>query len=98
MSAPILALDKISKRFGAIVIANNIDLALSEGELLGIIGPNGAGKTSLFGIINGILAPDFRARALRRQRHYPHATGATLPARHRPLIPDSAAVRRHERV
>ena len=58
MSAPILALDKISKRFGAIVIANNIDLALSEGESLGIIGPNGAGKTSLFGIINGILAPD----------------------------------------
>src|SRR5580658_10117711 len=55
---PILALDKISKRFGAIVIANNIDLALSEGESLGIIGPNGAGKTSLFGIINGILAPD----------------------------------------
>jgi branched-chain amino acid transport system ATP-binding protein len=58
MSAPILALDKISKRFGAIVIADNIDLALSEGESLGIIGPNGAGKTSLFGIINGILAPD----------------------------------------
>ncbi len=58
MSAPILALDKISKRFGAIVIADKIDLALAEGESLGIIGPNGAGKTSLFGIINGILAPD----------------------------------------
>jgi branched-chain amino acid transport system ATP-binding protein len=58
MSAPILALDKISKRFGAIVIADRIDLALAEGESLGIIGPNGAGKTSLFGIINGILAPD----------------------------------------
>jgi branched-chain amino acid transport system ATP-binding protein len=58
MSAPILALDKISKRFGAIVVADRIDLALVEGESLGIIGPNGAGKTSLFGIINGILAPD----------------------------------------
>jgi branched-chain amino acid transport system ATP-binding protein len=58
MSAPILALDKVSKRFGAIVIADQIDLALAEGESLGIIGPNGAGKTSLFGIINGILAPD----------------------------------------
>jgi ABC-type branched-subunit amino acid transport system ATPase component len=54
MSAPILALDKISKRFGAIVIAYKIDLALAEGESLGIIGPNGAGKTTLFGIINGI--------------------------------------------
>jgi branched-chain amino acid transport system ATP-binding protein len=55
---PILALDKISKRFGAIVIAEAIDLALTEGEALGIIGPNGAGKTTLFGIVSGIVAPD----------------------------------------
>ncbi|MGA2892408.1 MAG: ABC transporter ATP-binding protein [Xanthobacteraceae bacterium] len=55
---PILALDKISKRFGAIVIAEAIDLELGEGEALGIIGPNGAGKTTLFGIISGTLSPD----------------------------------------
>ena len=55
---PILALDKISKRFGAIVIADAIDLALTEGEALGIIGPNGAGKTTLFGIVSGIVTPD----------------------------------------
>ncbi len=58
MSVPILALDKISKRFGAIVIADKIDLSLAQGEALGIIGPNGAGKTTLFGLINGIVAPD----------------------------------------
>jgi branched-chain amino acid transport system ATP-binding protein len=58
MTAPILALDKISKRFGAIVIANGIDLALGAGEALGIIGPNGAGKTTLFGIISGTVRPD----------------------------------------
>jgi branched-chain amino acid transport system ATP-binding protein len=58
MSAPILVLDKISKRFGAIVVAEAIDLALAEGESLGIIGPNGAGKTSLFGVISGTSAPD----------------------------------------
>src|ERR1700716_753150 len=55
---PILALDKISKRFGAIVIADQIDLALGEGEALGIIGPNGAGKTTLFGIASGAIRPD----------------------------------------
>jgi len=55
---PILALENISKRFGAVVIADGIDLALEEGEALGIIGPNGAGKTSLFGIATGTLAPD----------------------------------------
>ncbi len=54
----ILALDKVSKRFGAIVIANEIDLALAEGEALGIIGPNGAGKTTLFGIMTGTVAAD----------------------------------------
>src|SRR5262249_39795289 len=56
--APILELDKISKRFGAIVIADGIDLALAEGEALGIIGRNGAGKTPLFGIMTGTVAPD----------------------------------------
>jgi branched-chain amino acid transport system ATP-binding protein len=56
--APILTLDKISKRFGAVVIADEIDLALEEGEALGIIGPNGAGKTTLFGIMTGAIAPD----------------------------------------
>jgi branched-chain amino acid transport system ATP-binding protein len=56
--ASILTLDKISKRFGAVVVATDIDLALGEGEALGIIGPNGAGKTTLFGIITGTVAPD----------------------------------------
>jgi branched-chain amino acid transport system ATP-binding protein len=58
MTAPVLALDKVSKRFGAIIIANEVDLALGEGEALGIIGPNGAGKTTLFGIVSGNVAPD----------------------------------------
>ncbi len=56
--SPILALDKISKRFGAVVVASDIDLALAEGEALGIIGPNGAGKTTLFGMVTGTVTPD----------------------------------------
>ena len=55
---PILTLDTISKRFGAIVVADGIDLAVDDGEALGIIGPNGAGKTTLFGIITGTVRPD----------------------------------------
>jgi branched-chain amino acid transport system ATP-binding protein len=58
MPTPLLALEQVSKRFGAIVIADRIDLRLREGEALGIIGPNGAGKTTLFGIISGTIAPD----------------------------------------
>lgn len=75
MSEPILALDKISKRFGAIVIADGIDLELAEGESLGIIGPNGAGKTTLFGIISGTVAPD-AGRVLYGGRDITHAPPA----------------------
>ena len=56
--APILTLETISKRFGAIIVANEIDLAVAPGEALGIIGPNGAGKTTLFGMICGTTRPD----------------------------------------
>jgi branched-chain amino acid transport system ATP-binding protein len=55
---PLLALENISKRFGAIVVADGLDLTLAEGESLGIIGPNGAGKTTLFGIMAGSVSPD----------------------------------------
>jgi len=54
----ILTLENISKRFGAVVVADGIALSLDEGEALGIIGPNGAGKTTLFGIATGTVAPD----------------------------------------
>ena len=53
-----LELKGISKAFGAIVVANDIDLTLSRGEALGVIGPNGAGKSTLFNLITGMLRPD----------------------------------------
>jgi branched-chain amino acid transport system ATP-binding protein len=55
---PILALENICKRFGAVVVAEDVDLSLGNGEALGIIGPNGAGKTTLFGIATGTVTPD----------------------------------------
>src|SRR6201985_3467009 len=54
----ILTLEQISKRYGAVVVADKIDLTLLRGEALGIIGPNGAGKTTLFGIVTGTVEPD----------------------------------------
>lgn len=56
--APLLTLENVSKRYGSIVIATDIDLRVGGNEALGIIGPNGAGKTTLFGIVTGTVAPD----------------------------------------
>jgi len=57
MSSPLLELDRVTKRFGRVVIAEELSLAVGAGETVGIVGPNGAGKTSLFGLISGDLAP-----------------------------------------
>ena len=54
----LLSLESISKSFGAVVVADGLDLTLAEGEVLGMLGPNGAGKTSLFGVMTGTLVPD----------------------------------------
>ncbi len=56
--APILKVDKLCKAFGGIVVADNVDVTIDRGEILGLIGPNGAGKTSLFNLVSGVLKPD----------------------------------------
>jgi branched-chain amino acid transport system ATP-binding protein len=58
MATPLLELDGVSKRFGQVVIATDLSLAIGPGDTVGIVGPNGAGKTSLFGLISGDLRPD----------------------------------------
>jgi branched-chain amino acid transport system ATP-binding protein len=54
----LLELDRVSKRFGQVVIADGVSLSVRPADAVGIVGPNGAGKTSLFGIISGDIAPD----------------------------------------
>jgi branched-chain amino acid transport system ATP-binding protein len=53
-----LALEHVAKRFGRVVIAEDLTFSVAAGDVVGIVGPNGAGKTSLFGLISGDLTPD----------------------------------------
>ncbi len=53
----LLELQGVSKSYGSVVVADNIDLSVQAGEALGIVGPNGAGKTSLFNLIAGGVSP-----------------------------------------
>jgi branched-chain amino acid transport system ATP-binding protein len=57
MTSPLLKLDNVTKRFGRVVIAEQLSLSVGAGDTVGIVGPNGAGKTSLFGLISGDLSP-----------------------------------------
>lgn len=54
----VLRLESVSKRFGALLAADDLSLDLAEGEALGVIGPNGSGKTTMFNIITGMTKAD----------------------------------------
>jgi branched-chain amino acid transport system ATP-binding protein len=54
----LLELRGLTKRFGGLLAVDGLDLALAEGEMLGLIGPNGAGKTTAFNLISGFMTPD----------------------------------------
>ncbi len=56
--ACILELKNLTKSFGALVVSEDLFLALDEGIALGVIGPNGAGKTTMFNLVTGTLRAD----------------------------------------
>lgn len=55
MSAPLLTVDNLCKRFGGFVALDGINLQVAHGERLGLIGPNGSGKSTLVNCLCGTL-------------------------------------------
>jgi len=58
VSAQLLEVRGISKRFGGFAALSDVSLSARRGERLGIIGPNGSGKTTLINCISGSLRSD----------------------------------------
>ena len=71
-----LNIDRLSRSFGGVAALDDLDLAVGDGEVVGLIGPNGSGKTTLFNVITGVHAADSGRVLLRGE----DVTGAT-PAR-----------------
>ena len=62
-TGPLLAVDGISLRFGALLALNRVSLEIGRGEIVAIIGPNGAGKTTLLNVVSGFYHP-YQGRVL----------------------------------
>jgi branched-chain amino acid transport system ATP-binding protein len=54
----LLELQGVSKSFGGLQVVSELDLHVSDGQIVSVIGPNGAGKTTLFNLITGVYPPD----------------------------------------
>jgi len=98
MSAPLLEIKAVGKRFGGFVALEGINLDVARGERLGLIGPNGSGKSTLVNCICGTLNNEtgtvhFEGRALdglpaNRRTHLGLARSFQLP---RPFMSLSVA-------
>ena len=58
MSAPLIDVSHLRKRYGESVVVDDVSFHIAPGECLGVIGPNGAGKTTTIRMALGLAAPD----------------------------------------
>ena len=56
-TGPLLEVDGVSIRFGALLALNRVSLTVNRREIVAIIGPNGAGKTTLLNAVSGFYHP-----------------------------------------
>ena len=56
-ATPLLEIDRVSVRFGALIAVSRVSLSIARGEIVAIIGPNGAGKTTLLNAVSGFYHP-----------------------------------------
>lgn len=53
----LLDIKGLRKQFGGVTALSGVDLAINEGEILGVVGPNGSGKTTLLNVVSGVFPP-----------------------------------------
>ena len=58
MSAPIVQVENLVKRYGDVEAVRGVSFEVHQGEVFGLLGPNGAGKTTTVEILEGLRTPD----------------------------------------
>src|SRR5262249_7075462 len=53
----VISCEGLTKRFGPAIVVNELDLAVSSGQVYGFLGPNGAGKTTTLRMLPGLSPP-----------------------------------------
>lgn len=54
----LLEVKNLTKHFGGLTAVSQFDMAVKQGDIVGLIGPNGAGKTTIFNLITGVIRAD----------------------------------------
>jgi ABC-2 type transport system ATP-binding protein len=58
MTAPLLVVESLTKRFGGFTAVDAVSFQVAPGEILGLLGPNGSGKSTTVRILATLLQPD----------------------------------------
>lgn len=58
MSGPVIQLEGVGKRYGALAALQDVSLSVAAGEFVALVGGSGSGKTTLLKAINGLIRPD----------------------------------------
>jgi len=56
--APLIELDRVSRRFGGVTALDQVSLEIRCGEVHAVVGENGAGKSTLMKLLAGVHEPD----------------------------------------